>query len=123
MPQLGPAEILVIILVALLVFGPQRLPGMMRQAGRGLAELRKFQDELRDELHNVMNQDDDEDESPASRPPESLPPPPPPHGAAPAPLPSAEHRPLPPAASSPNPGVRAPSRFRTPSGPPPAPTT
>jgi Tat protein translocase TatB subunit len=119
MPQLGPAEILVIILVALLVFGPQRLPGMMRQAGRGLAELRKFQDELRDELHNVMNQDDDEDESPASRPPESLPPP---HGAAPAPLPSAEHRPLPPAASSPNPGVRAPSRFRAPSGPPPAPT-
>jgi Tat protein translocase TatB subunit len=120
MPQLGPAEILVIILVALLVFGPQRLPGMMRQAGRGLAELRKFQDELRDELHNVMNQDDDEHDSPAaSRPPESLPPP---HGAAPAPLPAAESRPLP-SPAPPNPGVRAPSRFRAPSGPPPAPTT
>ena len=40
---LGPAEILVILLVALLVFGPHRLPEIGRQVGRGLREFRKFQ--------------------------------------------------------------------------------
>ena len=31
--QVGPAEILVILFVALLVFGPQRLPEVGRQVG------------------------------------------------------------------------------------------
>jgi sec-independent protein translocase protein TatB len=45
---------LVILLVALIVLGPHRLPDAARQAGRALAEFRRitsgFQDELRDAL-------------------------------------------------------------------------
>ena len=37
MPQIGPAEILVILLVGLLVFGPKRLPEIGRQVGQGHA--------------------------------------------------------------------------------------
>ena len=48
---------LVILLVALIVLGPQRLPEVARQAGRALAEFRRitsgFQDELRDALQPV----------------------------------------------------------------------
>lgn len=55
MPQVGPAEILVIMVVALLVFGPKRLPEVGRQVGRGLHELRKLQDTVRAEMHDVMN--------------------------------------------------------------------
>ena len=33
MPSLGPAEILVILVIALLVFGPNKMPDMARQVG------------------------------------------------------------------------------------------
>lgn len=41
MGNLGFAELLVIVVVALLVFGPERLPEMARQAGRALARFRQ----------------------------------------------------------------------------------
>lgn len=54
MGSLGAPEILVILVVALLVLGPNRLPEAARQAGRAMAELRKlssgFQAELRDAM-------------------------------------------------------------------------
>ena len=43
MPQLGPLEIAVVLLVALLVFGPDRLPQMAKQVGGALRELRRIQ--------------------------------------------------------------------------------
>lgn len=51
----GPAEILVILLVGLLVFGPQRLPEVGRQVGAALRELRKMQDAVRGELDMVLH--------------------------------------------------------------------
>ena len=45
--NLGPAEILVILVVALLVFGPQRLPEVGRQVGGAMRELRKMQDSVK----------------------------------------------------------------------------
>ncbi len=51
---IGPLEILVIVILVLLVFGPERLPELMRQGGRGVRRLRefyvKFASELRTEL-------------------------------------------------------------------------
>jgi sec-independent protein translocase protein TatB len=51
MLNVGPGELLAISMVALIVLGPQRLPGAVRQVGRFVGELRKmstgFQDELR----------------------------------------------------------------------------
>lgn len=55
MPQLGPAEILVVLIVALMVFGPKRLPEVGRQVGRGLKELRKIQETVRDEINDVLH--------------------------------------------------------------------
>jgi Tat protein translocase TatB subunit len=57
MPQIGPAEILVVVLVGLLVFGPTRLPEVGRQVGRGLREVKKLQTALKDELDSVLNAD------------------------------------------------------------------
>ena len=50
MPSLGFGEILVILLVALLVFGPRRLPEMGRTMGRSLREFRRAASDLRSEL-------------------------------------------------------------------------
>jgi Tat protein translocase TatB subunit len=47
---IGPMEMVIILLLALLVLGPRRLPEMMRTFGRLMAELRKTADEVRDEL-------------------------------------------------------------------------
>jgi Sec-independent protein secretion pathway components len=61
MPQLGPAELLVVLIVALMVFGPKRLPEVGRQVGRGLRELRKIQDTVRAEINDVLHADDTPD--------------------------------------------------------------
>ncbi len=50
----GPLEILVILVVALLVLGPKRLPEAARSVGRGMRE-------LKDSLSGI-NDDDDEEE-------------------------------------------------------------
>ena len=55
--NLGPAEILVVLFVALMVFGPKRLPDVARQVGGAMRELRKMQDNVKAELHGVMNPD------------------------------------------------------------------
>lgn len=59
MPQIGPAEILVVLFVALLVFGPSRLPETARQVGRALHEIRRFQAQVSDELHAVVHEHTD----------------------------------------------------------------
>lgn len=54
MPNVGPAEILVILVVALLVFGPQKLPEIGRQVGKATRELRRMQTSLSDEVRDVL---------------------------------------------------------------------
>jgi sec-independent protein translocase protein TatA len=55
MPSLGPAEILVILVVALLVFGPTKMPEVARQAGRAFREFRRVQQHLRSEISGAMS--------------------------------------------------------------------
>jgi len=50
---IGTPELLVIIVVALIVLGPERLPEVARMLGRAMAELRKATSGLTDELHNA----------------------------------------------------------------------
>jgi sec-independent protein translocase protein TatA len=56
MGNFGPAEMLVIGVFALLVFGPQKLPEMARQFGRAIREFKKATSELTDELKLGMDQ-------------------------------------------------------------------
>jgi TatA/E family protein of Tat protein translocase len=55
--NLGPAEILVILVIALVVFGPKRLPEVGRQVGKAVRELLKMQDTVKGELEHVMHHD------------------------------------------------------------------
>ncbi len=47
---IGMPELLVILVVALLVLGPKRLPEVARSLGRGMAEFRRASSELRQSL-------------------------------------------------------------------------
>ena len=52
--SLGPAEILVIMIVALIVLGPKKLPEAGRQVGKAIAEVRKWSQGFQDEIKSVM---------------------------------------------------------------------
>ena len=51
MPNIGITEIVIVLIVALIVFGPKRLPEMGRSLGRGM---REFKD-------SISGKDDDDD--------------------------------------------------------------
>jgi TatA/E family protein of Tat protein translocase len=46
----GSGEIVVIFILVLLLFGPDKLPELARGIGRGLREIRKATDEVRSQL-------------------------------------------------------------------------
>ena len=48
---LGFGEVLVILVVALLIFGPDKLPELARTLGKTMAELRRSMDEIKTEFH------------------------------------------------------------------------
>jgi sec-independent protein translocase protein TatA len=55
MPNVGPMELIVILVIALIVLGPKKLPEVGRSIGKGM---REFKDSLSGDDH-------DEDERPA----------------------------------------------------------
>jgi TatA/E family protein of Tat protein translocase len=52
--NLGPFELVAIFVVALLVFGPDKLPEMGKQVGRAYREFRKFQESMQTQVRDVM---------------------------------------------------------------------
>ncbi len=56
---LGTQEILIILAVALIIFGPKKLPEIGRAIGQGMRELRKAS---RDIMDTIERDDDDEPE-------------------------------------------------------------
>jgi TatA/E family protein of Tat protein translocase len=57
MLNISPQELLLILLVALLVVGPRRLPELARSLGKGIRELRKAQDEVRKTIQINMDEE------------------------------------------------------------------
>jgi Tat protein translocase TatB subunit len=52
--NVGPMEMFVIVVVALVVLGPEKLPQVGRMIGKGLAEFRRASAELRGSLEREM---------------------------------------------------------------------
>ena len=53
MPNVGPLELAVVLIIALVIFGPKRLPELGKSMGKGIREFRS----------SVSGKDDDEEES------------------------------------------------------------
>ena len=63
----GPLELMVILVVALIVLGPKRLPEAARSVGKGMREMRDaFQGHGLDD--NAYADDELEEEGPAAKP-------------------------------------------------------
>jgi Tat protein translocase TatB subunit len=61
MGNIGGGEIIVILLVALLVLGPNKLPEAARQIGRAMGEIRKVTSGFQRELQDALKDTDDAD--------------------------------------------------------------
>lgn len=56
MPNIGPLELAIVLIIALVIFGPKRLPELGRSMGRGLREFK-----------SSVTGDDDKDDVDAKR--------------------------------------------------------
>lgn len=56
---IGFPELVVIVVLALLVLGPQRLPELARAIGRGMAELKRATQDLKDEMDEEVRKMDE----------------------------------------------------------------
>jgi sec-independent protein translocase protein TatB len=57
MLNVGPLELVVVLAVALIVVGPERLPELARSVGRVLRQFREVQDEVRDMVSSGVDDD------------------------------------------------------------------
>lgn len=64
MLKIGTGELLVILMVALLIFGPSKLPALGKMAGKAIGTLRHYADS--DNWDELMDDEEDEDEQPKS---------------------------------------------------------
>jgi len=69
LPNLGPGEIIVILALALLIFGPKKLPEIGKGIGKALREFNRARNDFMDSLHA----DADGDEAPERTVPTSRP--------------------------------------------------
>ena len=120
-------EIVIIAVIALLLLGPDRLPDAAKTLGKGLREIRKATDDLKDQVEQEIYSDVKKPARPALVPP--VPAQPVPGPAGPPPAATAENVPgldvalaEPPAATAPPAVVAAPAPAEAPP-PEPPPTT
>lgn len=62
MPNIGPTELIIVLVIVLLIFGPKRLPGLGKQLGTGM---REFKDSI---TGKDKDDGDDADSAPALPP-------------------------------------------------------
>ena len=59
-PNIGPTELIIVLVIVLLIFGPKRLPGLGKQLGSGMRE-------FKDSITGKGGNDDDEADSTDTR--------------------------------------------------------
>jgi sec-independent protein translocase protein TatA len=55
MPNVGPMELIIVLVIALVVLGPKRLPEVGRSVGRGMRE-------FKESISGVNDRDDEDDD-------------------------------------------------------------
>jgi sec-independent protein translocase protein TatA len=56
--QIGPTELIIVLVIVLIIFGPKRLPGLGRQLGSGM---REFKDSISGRGGREDEDEDDDD--------------------------------------------------------------
>jgi sec-independent protein translocase protein TatA len=67
MGSFGGWELIVILLVVLVIFGPKRLPEMGRSFGRAIREFKNAGKEIQNDISKSMEEDDSDSTKPANK--------------------------------------------------------
>lgn len=54
--DVGGGELVLIFIAVLLLFGPKKIPEVMRSVGKGLRQFRQAQDDLKDQLRDISTE-------------------------------------------------------------------
>ncbi|HEY3157927.1 MAG TPA: TatA/E family twin arginine-targeting protein translocase [Vicinamibacterales bacterium] len=76
--SIGMPELIIILVIALIIFGPRKLPELGRSLGRSINEFKKASNELRSTLEEEIRVEDQRDRATAAAsatPPAATPPP------------------------------------------------
>lgn len=57
---IGTTELIVILVIVLLIFGPKKIPELAKTLGRGLREFKKAQNEIRNGIDEVTKEVEEE---------------------------------------------------------------
>ena len=66
MGPIGVPELLILLVVALIVFGPRKLPDLGRSLGRSIAEFKRASSELRNTLDDEIKAEEHRPPTPAA---------------------------------------------------------
>jgi TatA/E family protein of Tat protein translocase len=66
-------ELIVIFVIALIIFGPRKLPELGKSLGRSISEFKRASNELRNTLEEEIRVDDQRQKSAAAAPPAATP--------------------------------------------------
>ena len=73
MGPLGMQELIIIFVIALLIFGPRKLPELGRSLGKSLGEFKRASNELRNTLEEEVRVEEQKERDAAQRPAETTP--------------------------------------------------
>jgi len=59
--SIGPTELIIVLVIVLVIFGPKRLPGLGRSLGSGMREFRDSISGKGDSKRDLDDEDDDDD--------------------------------------------------------------
>ena len=76
--SIGMPELIIIFVIALIIFGPRKLPELGRSLGKSLAEFKKASTELQRTLEEEIRIEEQQVKAPQPAAPTAVPPPPPP---------------------------------------------
>jgi sec-independent protein translocase protein TatA len=74
--SIGMPELIIIFVIALIIFGPRKLPELGRSLGKSLAEFKKASTELQRTLEEEIRIEEQQVKTPQPAAPTAVPPPP-----------------------------------------------
>lgn len=54
---LGPTELIIILVIALIIFGPGKLPELGKSLGKGISEFRKATNGVKKEINEAVKEE------------------------------------------------------------------
>lgn len=58
--NIGPWELVLVLVIALIIFGPGKLPEVAKSVGKGINEFKRASNEVKQQVQEAVSLDDDE---------------------------------------------------------------